>query len=703
MDRARLHKPGFELTGKDAPVVAELCARLEGIPLAIEIAVGRLETLGLSGLLERFGALRLDVLTGGRRDGAARQATLRAAIAWSWDLLDPPERATLAQCAVFRGGFSPEAAERVLEVGAPVLDVLRSLRDKSLLRSFELAPGEVRLGLFENVREFAEERLGELGLADEAGTRHAAYYLETGAAWAAPERGADGLRSLTLELPNLLAIVERPLGADPSLSERAAIALEALLIADPVFAAQGPVARQIELLDAALDAADRAGAPDPHLRARALQARGRAHGLSGRVTDAVRDLEAALAAATELGADALSGTVEIDIGIVYHQARSIDAAERRYERALKLLRGAGDRRSEGRVLGNLGALHHDVGQFDRALACYGEALAVVREVGDRRLEGVFRSNRGVLLHEQGHAPEAREELDRALAILDEVGDRRLVAITLGNRGTLDHDDGRHEAARAAHERALALLRDIGEPRSEGLCLGRLGAVLASEGQIEHAAACFDDAETLLARVGDAVALEAIGVSRGLLDLARATLARAAGDATEAARHMKRARSRILSASAPGPAERAAPAETSDDVRAAVRILERALARMETGHGEGIALPEDVLLVGPDAGWIRAPHNAWQDLRKRRPLRLLVSFLVDHRERAPGRAVALDALREAGWPGESMSQETAVNRIHVAFAELRKRGLKPLLLKIDEGYLFDPAIAVRRVAAALCPR
>jgi predicted ATPase/class 3 adenylate cyclase len=183
IDRATSVKPGFAVTNQNAPAVAEITARLDGLPLAIELAAARSRLLSPQAMLARLGD-RLALLSSGRRDLPARQQTLRQAIAWSHDLLSEPERAMFARLAVFMGGWTLDEAEAVCgpadDVGMDVLDGLESLVDKSLVRTQEGDEGEQRFGMLETIREFAVEQLEGGGEADAFRRRHADVYLGLG-------------------------------------------------------------------------------------------------------------------------------------------------------------------------------------------------------------------------------------------------------------------------------------------------------------------------------------------------------------------------------------------------------------------------------------------------------------------------------------------------------------------------------------------
>jgi predicted ATPase len=705
LDRAAALGPARPLGAESLPKIAALVRRLEGIPLAIELAAARADLLGLDALGARLGK-RLDLLGGVHRGALARQATLRNAVEWSWDLLDEPDRRALARCAVFRGGFALEAADAVL--GEPSLDRMASLRDKSLLRAVARHPGAPpRFALYEAVRELAEEKLAERGDKATAEAQSAAHHLAIGEAAAADwarSGSVDALDRIGDDLENLLAVVERalartaaamgpPTAADagaPSAPARRSVeeALRALLVIDPVLSTRGPFGIHLELLDRALAVADQAGT-DPALGARALAARGRARQLRGSDAGGLADLGVARARAAALGATGIEAVILLEIGVVHHRRREMVEARACYEGALALVRRGGERRDEGRALGNLGALHHDEHRFDEAMRHYQPALATAAAVGDLRMEGLFSMNVGLLEQERGQAGEARRRYERAVAVLEEVGDLRLLGITLGSMGLLCHEEGRLEEARGYHARAAALLREAGDRRSEARAEARLGASLASLDRLDEARAALGRGDRLLAHLDDPLDAELLAVARGFLDLALAHAARVAGREGESTACLTEARRRIDHARAGAPSL----ADRVDDIRLFLRILERGLAAVDTGA----AGDATELLLAPEARWIRPPGGTWQDLRERHAVRRLLLCLVAKRREAPGRGIALPELQEAGWPGERILQQAASNRIYVAVNQMRKMGLKDCLKHGADGYFLDPGLSVQHTA------
>ncbi|MEM9456372.1 MAG: tetratricopeptide repeat protein [Myxococcota bacterium] len=703
VDRVHALDPSFELDANTTPLVVDLVTRLEGLPLAIELAASQVELLGLQGLLDNLHK-RLDVLVGDGRDQDDRHATLRAAIDWSWSLLSPAEREVLAQCTVFAGGFTAQAASAVLWVpsdAGPPLKVLKALRDKSLLRRDVPVerPGLPRFFLFEAVREFAAERFASPSAREQAQVRHAAYYLEQAerlGAEVGTSRGSDALHALVLERDNLRRVHEHAMARAAHDAAALEQALRCILALDVVASIRGPFAAHLALLEQTTTRGhDRA--VDDRLWVRALRARAKARLMHGQTASALRDLEQALSRAEAAEADALQAEILVDQGVHHHQRRQIDQARALYDRALQKARAAGARAIEGRVLGNLGALCHDRHALDEARSIYGEALEVLREVGDARLEAIHVCNLGVLELEHGQGDRARAHFDASRELLQPLGDRRLLAIVLGNLGTLEHTQGQLQAARQCHEDALAILREVGDRRSEALCLSRLARATAALSWVDDASGCLAAADRLLGRFPDPMVAATVQLDRGFVDVARArqVLAGGLGDAAE---NIALARERIAAVRV---TEGDTPAwiERCDDIRFAVRLLEQSLADLDPAQVVPPPPPTDrsgaALVIGKDGRWLQPPGSDAHDLRRRKAMRLILVRLADEHRANPGAGLPLETLLEAGWPGERVMPSAGANRVYVALTTLRKLGLRKVLLSQDDGYLLDPALPVER--------
>ena len=213
IDCVRDGRPDYQPSESDLLLIRDVVRRLDGLPLAMVLAAARLSVMGIRQLRDRL-SQQFDVLTHQRRGAVDRQATLRAAIDWSWDLLEPPERSTLAQCAVFRGGFTLEAAEAVIDLSdegerLPVLDAIQALREKSLLVSDLQPDSGMRIGLYGSVRDYGAEQLDGLGLRQGAERRHADHYAKLAYSDGGPSNG------LLPERDNLIAILDRFAAPDP--------------------------------------------------------------------------------------------------------------------------------------------------------------------------------------------------------------------------------------------------------------------------------------------------------------------------------------------------------------------------------------------------------------------------------------------------------------------------------------------------------
>ncbi|MDY7228183.1 ATP-binding protein [Hyalangium rubrum] len=502
--RARAARGSFELSETEAPLVADIVRRLDGIALAIELAAARTALLGVSQIRERL-SRRFDLLRGGQRDAMSRQATLRGAIDWSWNLLDMIEQAVLAQCSVFRGGFSLESAEAVLALppgGVDVLEIVQALRSKSLLRADapEGLPGELRLGMYESIREYASARLAETGSGPALVARHADYYLALGRELHETARrgDAEALRRLSLERENLLAVCDHALAAWPPTPESVLRALEALVVLEPDIASRGPVGITLPRLDRALEQA--ATLSESSLpRAEALAVRGRAHLETGELAAARRDLELARTSFQALGEVARQKRILVDLSIVARHEGNVAAAWELVQQAQHLPSGR-DRWLEAYALGNLGITEQVRGGPAGAVPHLHAALELFRVVGDRTFEVLFLNNLALAIGEAGGTSEAVEFLEEAIAKALGTGNRSGYAIARLNLGCFLLDADRPMEACEHLEATVELGRQLGQRIVEGCARGELGRAFLASGATEIARMHLTHATSTLAHV-----------------------------------------------------------------------------------------------------------------------------------------------------------------------------------------------------------
>jgi predicted ATPase/class 3 adenylate cyclase len=428
VDRATAAQPAFKVTPENANAVADICHRLDGIPLALELAAARVRTLSVESIAARLSD-RFRLLTGGDRTALARQQTLRASIDWSYDLLTEPERILLRRLAVFAGGWTLQAAEAVSAFGvvdeSDVLELLTHLVEKSLV-VLEAEGGRYRL--LETVRQYAQHRLNEADEEGQARARHLAFYLAL-AETAEPELlGADEgvwLARLELEQPNFLlahASCERAeSGAMPAL--RLAFALRNYWLD------RGLLGLGHRLNVAALT---QVGAGERGIaRCRALAAAGSLEYFMGRYGEAEEHSRESLAIAEEIG-DKERGVAALTLLGHISLGHDPAAAREYYAASLALARKLGDKRRLGNVLNGLARLYSSEGDLDRAEPLYEEALILDRERGDSDNVALDFAGLAVISIQRGLADRAREKLFEALVIADKVGLKRTGLIVLFN-------------------------------------------------------------------------------------------------------------------------------------------------------------------------------------------------------------------------------------------------------------------------------
>lgn len=672
VDRARQLRREFALDDTAGPIVAEIVRRLDGIPLAIEVAAARMDVLGPATLAERLHQGD----AGGRRDANARQATLRGAIDDSWHALTPAAQTVLAQVAVFRGGFTLDAAEHIIDVSAiagapPIVDVLADLRAKSLLRAVGTEP---RFRLYESIRDYALDRLIASGQLTPTRIRHATYYV---CRYAGDERKPP--REIAVERDNLIAVVDNAL-AYPATAEPTRVAMEVLLALDPVLPRSGPSETHLGWFEAAL--ARPRDLVEPRLRTDVLLARGRALLARGRCDASLVGFDDAVTSARELHDPRLEARALVGIGIAHHRRHRDGDARLVFERALELL-DPHDHRRIGVVRGYLGDLEQQAGRLVTARAQFRDALELVQSIGHDRayLESTLRLRLGFLALDEGNPDETQHECEQVMALATRVRSRRLhglgdslMALACWSRGRLDDAD-------LLIARAERTFVQAGDVTNLGFALAIRGAIDATRDRIDDAGVAFAAAEAAHADNGDQIGLAALAIYRGHLDLARA---RAQTDAAVAAKYRAEAERRTTQDTVGSHASQA---------RVALRSLQRALADAGATTRE-----DDVLVVDRSERQIHVPGRVrWVRFGRQTVLWRLLVELCEARLRTPGQAVAHDQLIAAGWPGQTVAASSAQNRLHVALNSLRKLGLRAVMLTRDDGYLISPSVRVRWVS------
>jgi predicted ATPase len=499
LNRAQAVKPGFELTEENGEAIAAICLRLDGLPLALELAAARVKLLTPQAILSRL-ENRLDLLTGGAGDLPARQRTLREAIDWSYNLLEPREQTLLARLGVFAGGCSLELADSVAGEGMEIgesFEALASLVDKSLVRQREDDDGEPRFTLLETIREYALERLEERGELEQVRRLHAERYLSLVES-AEPEltraNQAVWLGRLDREKDNIrAAFAWATSAAETELALRMAGALVRF------WSSRGLMREGRGRLAEALAAP---GSVDPAILAKAHFAAGYAAVGEGDFREAARDFERSLELARTAGDSRAEGAALAQLAWLASAAGETNRARELAEQSLELADAAQDRLTASGALTTLADLAVAEDKQDEAIGLYERGLALRRALGDKRLVANSLVGLGRAEFLKGEYARATALLDEALGLARQVKDTWITSVALGNLGRVRLvNEGEPSRARAMLTDALRMARDRNDKRLTAEWAQALAAVSALEGLSSEAAQLAAIAEALCESTG----------------------------------------------------------------------------------------------------------------------------------------------------------------------------------------------------------
>ncbi len=534
--RAAGGSPGFRLAKTNAAAVVQICRRLDGIPLAIELAAARIKALPAEEI-----AMRLDDrfrLLGSMKAGLQHHQTLRASIDWSYDQLTNREKLLCRRLSLFAGGWSLEAAEAVCGGNGiddwEVLELLTRLIDKSLVEvdiEGTGVSGKPRYRMLETIREYARERLIEMKEGSETLVKLRRYFVtfaeECEPYLTGPEQGRLMAR-LAIEDDNLRLALD--LCADPR--------------ADPEIAwrLSGALGRYWYLRGKWFEGrkayAEILSRPEPREGAAAAAALNWAGNLAkeqGDVPQARTYLEEALAIRRRLGDPLGLANALHNLGNVLKDQEAFDAARVLYEESLDIQKRLGNQAGIAISFASLGALAFKLGECANALALCEESLKLYRRLGDRAGIATTLNNLGAFAESCGELKRAMEYLDEGLAICKETGDSRVIAAFLNNLGQLAEDAGDLPRARNYYEEGLATVRKLGNRMGIAIFLNNLGEVLAREGETAGARQALQESLSILRAFNDLRVIPALLRSLAILaekegDEARAARILAAADA-----------------------------------------------------------------------------------------------------------------------------------------------------------------------------
>jgi predicted ATPase/DNA-binding SARP family transcriptional activator/DNA-binding CsgD family transcriptional regulator len=456
IERARQRDPAFVVTPRNGQAVVEVCRRLDGIPLAVELAAARVGVLSAEQISSRLDH-PLKLLTAGGRSASPRHRTLRATLDWSHELLDEPERELFGQLSVFAGGLTLEAAEAVgagSGIGEDdVLDLLSRLVDKSLVVAEAGAQGASRYRMLDPVRLYARERLEESGKAEEVRRRHASFFLAL-AEEAEPElRGpwqAAWVKKLEREQDNLRAAMAWLLGPSGELEEAARLGWALWLF----------------------------------------------WWVRGRFTEGRSWMEEALAKGSAMPAMARARALFV-AGMMADGQADLRSAQPLIEEGLGLFRELGDKLGHACALGSAGLVEFGRGRNERGITLFEEAVDLFFEAGETFAAAFMLNFSAAVRLKEGSNARAKRLAEQALRVFREIGGKQGISVALYILAMVAQAEGDYERARRLLQEGIKPAAEVGDESNVAYCLQGLAALAASEGGVARAARLWGAAEALL--------------------------------------------------------------------------------------------------------------------------------------------------------------------------------------------------------------
>ena len=459
VERAQAVKHQFALTKENAVAVATICARLDGVPLAIELAAARIKLLPPSAILARLES-RLNLLTGGARDVPTRQQTLRNTVEWSYSILNTAEQTLFRRLAVFAGGCTLESVEAVCDtkgdLGLDVFEGMASLVDKSLVQQVEHVDKETRFTMLSTIREYALERLA--GSDDISATRraHAAYYLVL-AEEGAGDTQSEWLNRFDIEHENFrLAIDDLVVIGDAEWAMRLGTALfrfwetrehlmEGRTAIGKILVMEGATAR-------------------PKLRARLLFAGAVLAAAQGDYESARPLFEESLDVCVKLNDKSGVAVALNGLAVNARDRGELSAASQLFEQCLGIWKEVGDATAIARALSNLGSVMKWQGKYERAFSVYEECLSMFRQSGDSSGVAWTLNYLGDLAREKADLAVARSYCEQSLSEFRRLHDNWGIASTLCDLASLSCDQGNNSEARRLYGEGIKLFKQLGYKR-----------------------------------------------------------------------------------------------------------------------------------------------------------------------------------------------------------------------------------------------
>jgi len=502
VERAHAAQPNFSLTKDNASFVTEICRRLDGLPLALELAAARIKLLSPQAILSRLDD-KLKLLTGGARDLPSRHQTLRNTLEWSYGLLNQEEKTLYARLSVFVGGFTLEAAEAVCNADGKldILEGLTALVDNSLLRQEEMPNGEPRFSMLETIRAYAVERLAESGEADSLRAGHAQYFGNIILNQAGPQLYSANapywLGWLEREHDNIRATLEW------SQSNPAMVEFAAGLVMSLVwfwyrrgYFSEGRMWSGRLLISHELKTS---GVP----RALALQANALMAIWQGEQDLALSQIKESEAIWDELHTEQYKALVTLGNGIALINKGHDREAQPMLQESQRLFKEQNQSFFYVLSIVHLGNVELGLGNTEQARALHEEGQAEARVLNDNWLLSFALNNLGEVARVQGQYDWARKYYEESDGLLTDTGDNGDKARFVHNLGYIAQHEEEFELAEAQFKKSLKMFRQLGNRRGMAECMAGLAGLKARQGQVAWGAVMLTAAESVLKATGGA--------------------------------------------------------------------------------------------------------------------------------------------------------------------------------------------------------
>jgi predicted ATPase len=500
--RAQAVHPNFALKKDNASAVAEICRRLDGLPLALELAAARVKLLQPGAILTRLDD-KLKLLTGGARDLPSRHQTLRNTLEWSYSLLNDDEKKLYARLSVFVGGFTLDAAEAVCntENKFDILNGLTALVDNSLLRQEETPDGEARFSMLEIIRAYAVERLAESGETPALQANHAQYFgniiLNPAGQEIYSSNSQQWLTWFERELDNIRATLNWSLATPQGIQ----IGVGLIFTLFWFWYRRGYFTEGQQWAEKFLAVPDVQNMPP--MRALALASSGMMALWQGQQETALGKLQETLAIEQQLEDDRMVASSQLSNGIAFINMGRDGDAQPLLEQAGQFFKQAGIDYFHGLTLVHLGNAELGLGHTEQARAYHEEALGKARDINENWLIAFALNNLGEVARTQGQYDLARKYYEECETLLPDSDDKGDVARFVHSLGYIAQHEGNYERAESQFRSSLTMFRRLGNRRGMAECMAGLAGLKARQGKAEWGAVMLSAAETVLKVTGGA--------------------------------------------------------------------------------------------------------------------------------------------------------------------------------------------------------